>query len=90
MVMPYFGIRSVAEYNIRFSIAKFYIFVQIVIFHIRIQMSGFLANRSRIFYSISLTHLSRMNIPTSIDRRSLFQNLGVLGGIFIFIQKFIL
>ena len=28
-----------------------------------------------------LTHLSRINFPISIDRTSLFQILGVLGGI---------
>ena len=33
---------------------------------------------------ISLTHLSRMNFPISIGRMSLFQILGVLGGIFHF------
>ena len=34
----------------------------------------------------ALTHLSRMNFPISIGRMSLFQILGVLGGIFHFIQ----
>ena len=35
----------------------------------------------------SLTHLSRMNFPFSVDRMSLFQMLGVLGGIFHFYLK---
>ena len=34
----------------------------------------------------TLTHLSQMNFPISIDRMSLYQILGVLGGIFHFIQ----
>ena len=40
-------------------------------------------------YFISLTHLiiSRMNFPFSTNRMSLFQILGVLGGIFHFYSK---
>ena len=34
-----------------------------------------------------LTHLSQMNFPISISKTSLFQILGLLGGIFIFIQR---
>ena len=47
-------------------------------------------NKGRKYCSIlqhfwpSLTHLSRMNFPISISRTSLFQILGVLGGIFHF------
>ena len=37
--------------------------------------------------SFTLTHLSQMNFPISISRKSLFQILGGgLGGIFIFIK----
>ena len=35
-----------------------------------------------------VTYLSRMNFPISIDRASLFQILGVLGGIFHFYSNY--
>ena len=37
-----------------------------------------------------LTHLSRMNIPISVNRTSLFQTLGVLGGVSHFYSKSIM
>ena len=45
----------------------------------------FRPNKKKYVY-IYLTHLSRMNFPISISRMSPFQILGVLSGIFHFIQ----
>ena len=43
-----------------------------------------LVNSNRSLYR--LTYLNRIDLPTLISRGSLFTNLGLLGGIFHFIQ----
>ena len=46
-------------------------------------------NSTSLWHDFILSHLSRINFPISIGKMSLFQILGVLVAIFIFIQLLI-